>query len=371
MKKKAMCTILSAAMFAGLAVQPVSAEASLLGDVNTDGQITISDVIMLSRYVAEDTSLPLDDAALANADANYDGIVTAADCTSILRAIAGLEPLSDVPVNIDCLRTYISQTYLFDAANMTEFYSLQSAVQDMHIVTTMEEHQALLDKGYPYYGGPREQDLETGVAMLATTVEQSENVTLSLREVFKYQGQFVFLVDRTKPQGEDEGPLAHFNLTFIIDKDDYNGESAVVYYTDMITVGDVLCESHPAGEKPYDIDDPPALPSYFWINSYDELCAYTAECDTVTPLMLQYDENFFTDNCLLIGSFRDTIWEYPNQTNALIVAEDGTLQWQINYIRKYFYGVTVPQTDLLALTLPKSYANSDVTFKITTVNWIP
>ena len=81
--------------------------ASGYGDINTDGKMTISDAIMLSRYVAEDTSLTLDDAALANADANYDGIVTAADCTSILRAIAGLEPLSDVPVSIDCLYSFI------------------------------------------------------------------------------------------------------------------------------------------------------------------------------------------------------------------------------------------------------------------------
>ncbi|MBR2883693.1 MAG: hypothetical protein IKB93_02775 [Clostridia bacterium] len=372
MKKKAMCTILSATMLAGLTVQPVSAEASKLGDVNTDGKVTVSDVITLSRYVAEDTSLILDDAALANADADYDGIVTAADCTSILRAIAGLEPLTDVPVRIDCLYSFIMQTYNFEESSITGQHSLQCAVDSMHVVTNEKEYEALMNKGYPYFGGSNKQFLETGVAMLATSVEQSENVTLSLREVFKYQGKFVFLVDRTKPQGEDEGPLAHFNLTFIIDKDDYNGESAVVYYTDMITVNNTLCESFTTGALDTRATDSLGTqPEFAWITSHDVLSSYCLEWAVKFPNLLKYDDAFFQENCLLFAEIPNGDSKYLYHTNALNVAEDGSLHWQIDRMLSFNTGGSFMHRDLLAIPLPKSYINSDITYEVTNVDWIP
>ena len=90
MKKKMICTVLSLTMLAGLTVQPVSAEAAKLGDVNTDGKVTVADVIMLSRYVAEDTTVPITDAGIAVADLNEDGNVNADDTTVLLKMLAGL-----------------------------------------------------------------------------------------------------------------------------------------------------------------------------------------------------------------------------------------------------------------------------------------
>ncbi len=61
-----------------------------LGDINTDGKMTISDAIMLSRYVAEDTTVPITDAGIAVADLNADGDVNADDTTVLLKMLAGL-----------------------------------------------------------------------------------------------------------------------------------------------------------------------------------------------------------------------------------------------------------------------------------------
>ena len=61
-----------------------------LGDINTDGKMTISDAIMLSRYVAEDTTVPITDAGIAVADLNEDGNVNADDTTVLLKMLAGL-----------------------------------------------------------------------------------------------------------------------------------------------------------------------------------------------------------------------------------------------------------------------------------------
>ena len=64
--------------------------ASGYGDINTDSKMTISDAIMLSRYVAEDTTVPITDAGIAVADLNEDGNVNADDTTVLLKMLAGL-----------------------------------------------------------------------------------------------------------------------------------------------------------------------------------------------------------------------------------------------------------------------------------------
>lgn len=61
-----------------------------LGDVNADGKVTVSDAIMLFRYVAEDTTVPITDAGIAVADLNADGNVNADDTTVLLKMLAGL-----------------------------------------------------------------------------------------------------------------------------------------------------------------------------------------------------------------------------------------------------------------------------------------
>ncbi len=60
------------------------------GDVNTDGSVDISDVILLARYAAEDSEIVLSDPGKRAADCNRDGLLNAADTMLILRMIAKL-----------------------------------------------------------------------------------------------------------------------------------------------------------------------------------------------------------------------------------------------------------------------------------------
>lgn len=64
--------------------------APSMGDVDNSGIIDISDAIMLSRVVAEDSSLDRSNYHHEYADINYDNLVNAADVTTILKKIAKL-----------------------------------------------------------------------------------------------------------------------------------------------------------------------------------------------------------------------------------------------------------------------------------------
>lgn len=65
---------------------------AILGDVNSDGAVTIADVVRLCRYVAEDESLApaLTAEQLKCADVNGDGLVDAGDITQMSRYLAHL-----------------------------------------------------------------------------------------------------------------------------------------------------------------------------------------------------------------------------------------------------------------------------------------
>lgn len=67
-------------------VAAVSAASYKLGDVNNDGEITIQDVTIVQRYLAEMTQL--DDNAFKAADVNGDGNVDISDATTIQKYVA-------------------------------------------------------------------------------------------------------------------------------------------------------------------------------------------------------------------------------------------------------------------------------------------
>lgn len=67
---------------------------TMRGDVDCDGEVTISDVIMLSRLNAEDPQIQLTVQGKRNAECSGDGILTGADVVLILRHIARLITLS-------------------------------------------------------------------------------------------------------------------------------------------------------------------------------------------------------------------------------------------------------------------------------------
>ena len=60
---------------------------ALLGDVNVNGKVEIADVILLSRYAAND-AVTVTDAGIRNADLNADGTISMDDVTKILNIIA-------------------------------------------------------------------------------------------------------------------------------------------------------------------------------------------------------------------------------------------------------------------------------------------
>ncbi len=86
----------NAGLFAALMLMPwmtalpaVSAEG-LAGDVNGDGELTLSDAVLLARCLAEATGdLPEGMISVTALDVNGDGKVTAADLSLLLRLISG------------------------------------------------------------------------------------------------------------------------------------------------------------------------------------------------------------------------------------------------------------------------------------------
>lgn len=62
----------------------------MVGDVNVDNIVDISDVILLSRYVAEDVKATVTQEGLRNADVNQDSVYTGADVAIIIKMIAKL-----------------------------------------------------------------------------------------------------------------------------------------------------------------------------------------------------------------------------------------------------------------------------------------
>lgn len=82
------------------ALTAFAATPTMRGDVNLDEKLSVSDVVLLSRYVNEAEGVTLNKTALANADMDGDGEPTSADVTKILRIIARLEepePIITVP----------------------------------------------------------------------------------------------------------------------------------------------------------------------------------------------------------------------------------------------------------------------------------
>ena len=61
-----------------------------LGDINNDGKVTTTDLVMLSRHLAE--LIELDETQLKYADMNADGIIDVLDLALLRIKLAGGEP---------------------------------------------------------------------------------------------------------------------------------------------------------------------------------------------------------------------------------------------------------------------------------------
>lgn len=71
-------------------LHPTPEAQVLIGDVNCDGDVKIGDVILLNRFLAEDETITISAAGLANADADGSGAPGSGDSVAILKILAGL-----------------------------------------------------------------------------------------------------------------------------------------------------------------------------------------------------------------------------------------------------------------------------------------
>ena len=93
--RKHLSTAMALCILAGSSVMPVSAEDTpcsplLYGDTNCDGQVDVSDAVLLARFTAEDSSAIITAEGKTLADVNRDGSLTADDTLQILEYIAKL-----------------------------------------------------------------------------------------------------------------------------------------------------------------------------------------------------------------------------------------------------------------------------------------
>lgn len=91
-KTSRILALLSGLLLSLHSLSAPSAAAGLQGDLNCDGQLTVSDAIMLARLIAEDSSLQISADGLAYADCNLDGDIFPDDLTFLLKTLANLTP---------------------------------------------------------------------------------------------------------------------------------------------------------------------------------------------------------------------------------------------------------------------------------------
>lgn len=93
--RKYLSTAMALCILVGSSVMRVSAEDTpcsplLYGDTNCDGQVDVSDAVLLARFTAEDSSAIITAEGKTLADVNRDGSLTADDTLQILEYIAKL-----------------------------------------------------------------------------------------------------------------------------------------------------------------------------------------------------------------------------------------------------------------------------------------
>ena len=67
-----------------------SMKIDFTGDVNTDGEVSISDVLAITAYVGNSEKNQLSETGLTNADVNGDGVINANDALTIQQYLAGI-----------------------------------------------------------------------------------------------------------------------------------------------------------------------------------------------------------------------------------------------------------------------------------------
>ena len=71
-------------------------DSTLYGDVDVNGTINISDVVLLNRYISEDTAITISVQGLKNADCIKDNAIHPTDAAAILQYLAGIKASEDL-----------------------------------------------------------------------------------------------------------------------------------------------------------------------------------------------------------------------------------------------------------------------------------
>ena len=77
---------------------PEQGDLCLLGDVNDDGEVTITDASLIQMYLSE---IEVPNFVEAAADADEDGTIQAMDATVIRRLVAGLQSFPNIGTPVE------------------------------------------------------------------------------------------------------------------------------------------------------------------------------------------------------------------------------------------------------------------------------
>ena len=145
MNRRAKTFIISACFtILYLSAWPHGLHALIKGDINSDGKIDISDVVLCARMVDG-----ADSPVLYLADMDGDLAVTTADCNAILRIAIGLDPIPpDLPPDPNLVAPKLNLTVVTDTFSATEFlYTGGNPIQTGVMQGTIQFHRAALLRG--------------------------------------------------------------------------------------------------------------------------------------------------------------------------------------------------------------------------------
>ncbi len=70
---------------------PTTPDDTLAGDVDCNGEVTIADVVLMNRYISEDSSITVTEQGLLNGDMDGNGMILTQDVSTLMRMLANLE----------------------------------------------------------------------------------------------------------------------------------------------------------------------------------------------------------------------------------------------------------------------------------------
>lgn len=359
----------------------------LYGDVNLDGNITLSDVVLLSKYISG--GVTLNDAAKANANANGNGTADSGDVLTLMKfQLRLIDTLPDT----DSTETVFYYTAVID--NLDVYYD-EIVFEDASeaVVTSSDELSAYLlqfldetDAVYTTYLAAYDDEFfAENVLLLNLCIRSSSNVDYGVDEVTSTDGQIT--VDYHYVYSDEPGcdVVTSALVQIIIPSNAYTGETIIwnntttetsefTYDVTVDNIADIM------GEDPYytvyDMMNQGVFPNLYtdteegnatYITSIEELEAfftvyeddvsltYAHLIDTyVLPYYQEiYDDDFFaTHDLVLRGVSRMDSW---NITDVSWNAPTLTISSEFYYMDcvevPYLYQIVLPKLSQEEITI--------------------